>query len=365
WLTLSLGTKVLPTLVPSRLADIVFAFDPDLRTNAFSIGLIDTSGVVYFLSIIVVLVLVAAFAVDRTRRPETQITKIIISGVCLLASLLSINELALQEPLRMRLDATGSRAYTLSDQTTSFLNDLDEPWRVVVLMDESTADRSVVKQVDEVLRRYSDESDFITVDRIDPSNPISLAKYDSLLLDLLAIYSEELKLAEAAIAQGKNAFKELMTFSLSESAWAELASQLPVTEKERETLNTLTASLALLGREGNLILDEVDKSMFVDSANPLPRVAVARDILAAANGRWATELSEVAWWLQEGRSKNFSIIAKEESVAFEAMSTKLAQSDDKLRRLGRLEFGELAMQFSAGQGVILMSPTRATMISQS
>lgn len=365
WLTLSLGTKVLPTLVPSRLADIVFAFDPDLRTNAFSIGLIDTSGVVYFLSIIVVLVLVAAFAVDRTRRPETQITKIIISGVCLLASLLSINELALQEPLRVRLDATGSRAYTLSDQTTSFLNDLDEPWRVVVLMDESMADRSLVKQVDEVLRRYSDESDFITVDRIDPSNPIALAKYDSLLLDLLAIYTEELKLAEAAIAQGKNAFKELMTFSLSESAWAELASQLPVTEKERETLNTLTASLALLGRDGNLILDEVGKSMFVDSANPLPRVAVARDILAAANGRWATELSEVAWWLQEGRSKNFSILAKEESVAFEAMSTKLAQSDDKLRRLGRLEFGELAMQFSAGQGVILMSPTRATMISQS
>ena len=53
WLTLSLGTKVLPTLVPTRFADLVFACDPDIRTSAFSIGLLDSSGVVYFLSIIV------------------------------------------------------------------------------------------------------------------------------------------------------------------------------------------------------------------------------------------------------------------------------------------------------------------------
>lgn len=365
WLTLSLGTKVIPTLVPSKFADFVFAFDPDLRTSAFSIGLLDSSGVVYFLSIMVVMVLVAAFAVDRTRRPSLQLSKIIISGVCLVASLVAINEIALQEQFRIRFDATGSRKYTLSDQTTSFMNTLEEPWRIVVLMDESLTDRSVTKQVDEVLRRYDDASEHITVERIDPSNPNSITAYEGLLHNLMKIYAVELQSAETAIATGKKTFQELMTFASSESAWAELVSQLQVTPKELETLNTLTTSLALLGRDGNLILDEVDKAMFVDAAKPLPRLSVARDILAAANGRWSRELSEVAWWLQEGRSDAISVASNEEAVAFETMSAKLAKSDDALRRLCRLELGDLAMQLTEGQGAILMSPTRATMISAS
>ena len=365
WLTLSLGTKVIPTLVPSKFADFVFAFDPDLRTSAFSIGLLDSSGVVYFLSIMVVMVLVAAFAVDRTRRPSLQLSKIIISGVCLVASLVAINEIALQEQFRIRFDATGSRKYTLSDQTTSFMNTLEEPWRIVVLMDESLTDRSVTKQVDEVLRRYDDASEHITVERIDPSNPNSITAYEGLLHNLMKIYAVELQSAETAIATGKKTFQELMTFASSESAWAELVSQLQVTPKELETLNTLTTSLALLGRDGNLILDEVDKAMFVDAAKPLPRLSVARDILAAANGRWSRELSEVAWWLQEGRSDAISVASNEEAVAFETMSAKLAKSDDALRRLGRLELGDLAMQLTEGQGAIMMSPTRATMISAS
>jgi ABC-2 type transport system permease protein len=363
WLTISLGTKVIPTLVPSRFADFVFAFDPDLRTSAFSIGLLDSSGVVYFLSIIIAMVFVAAFAVDRTRKPSLQVTKVIICGVSLLASLIAINELALQEQFRSRIDATGSRKYTLSDQTTSFLSALDEPWRIVVLMDETLSDRSAAKQVDEVLRRYEDASEMMSVDRIDPANSTSIRAYEVLLQDLMTIYADELRDAESEIRQGIKTFQELMTFASSESAWSELVSQLPVTPKELETLQTLTTSLTLLGRDGTLILDEVDKAMFVDMAKPLPRLAMARDILAAANGRWSRELSEVAWWLQDNRSDELALAASEESDAFESIATKLAKSDDALRRLGRLEFGELAVQLTEGQGAILMTPTRAMMIS--
>ncbi len=365
WLTLSLGTKVIPTLVPSRFADFVFAFDPDLRTSAFSIGLLDSAGVVYFLSIMVVMVLVAAFAVARTRRPSLQVTRVVICGFSLLASLIAINELALQEQFRTRIDATGSRRYTLSDQTTSFLQALDEPWRIVILMDETLSDRATAKQVDEVLRRYEEASEMVSVDRIDPANPTSMKNYEVLLQDIMTIYADELHEAEAAIGQGTKTFQELMTFASSESAWSELVSQLGGTPKELETLRTLTTSLALLGRDGRLILDEVDKAMFVDMAAPLPRLAVARDILAAANGRWSRELSEVAWWLQENRSDGFALAAREEAAAFNSMAAKLAKSDDVLRRLGRLEFGELAVQLTEGQGAILMSPTRAIMIPAS
>ncbi|MDP7008420.1 MAG: Gldg family protein [Phycisphaerales bacterium] len=365
WLTFSLSTKVLPTLLPARFADLVFMADPDLRVNAFSIGLIDSAGVVYFLSIIVVMIVVATVAVDLTRRSSLHCTKAILAVASLLASLIAVNELALHESYRVRVDATGSRTYTLSEQTSTFLSNLDSNWRIVVLMDENLTGRAIAKQVDEVLRRYEAASEFLEVDRLDPSDPESLDAFDSLLRDLMDLYSEELSAAEATIEDGKAAFKELTTFALSESAWAELASRFPVTSKEQETLQTLATSLELLGRDGDLILDEVDKAMFIDAAAPLPRLAVARDILAAANGRWATELSEVAWWLKEGRSSEFSEVAKEESLAFETMALKLAKSDDDLRRLGRLELGELASQLTQGQGAVLISPNRATMISAS
>ncbi len=55
WLTLSLSTKVLPSYVPTNYADIIFAFDPDLRTAAFSIGLIDSANIVFFISIAILM----------------------------------------------------------------------------------------------------------------------------------------------------------------------------------------------------------------------------------------------------------------------------------------------------------------------
>jgi len=201
--------------------------------------------------------LLASFTVDRTRRSSLQLTKVIVCGVSLIASLVAINELALQEQFRTRIDATGSRRYTLSDQTTTFLSALNEPWRIVVLMDETLSGRSATKQVDEVLRRYEDASEMMSVTRIDPANPSSMDAYEVLLQDLMTIYSDELQGAEETIDNGIKIFQELMTFASSESAWSELVSQLAVTPKEFETLQTLTTSLAMLGRDGTLILDEV------------------------------------------------------------------------------------------------------------
>ncbi len=67
WLILGFGAKLLPHYlepVPSR---IVFALDPDLRLRDFVIGLIDTSNVVYFLSLTFVF-LVAATKTLQARR---------------------------------------------------------------------------------------------------------------------------------------------------------------------------------------------------------------------------------------------------------------------------------------------------------
>jgi ABC-2 type transport system permease protein len=365
WLTLSLSMKVLPAYVPTKFADIFFAIDPDLRMSAFSIGLIDTANIVYFLSISLSMGWIAVVVIERTRQVSSSIWKIILSGLMLLVSIGSINSISLNNNFRLRIDATGSRSYTLSDQSSNLLQSIDEPWKIVILLDESRAGRSVTGQVDEVLRRYSEGSKYISVQRIDPSNPSSIGEYDTLLRELMELYGDELTQASAAIQEGMEQFRGLMRFASSSSVWAQSLSEVPSSKDEQETLRTLAGALSLLGSEGSLILDEVDKVLRIDESQPLPQIALARDILVAATGQWSRELAEVAWWLSRGRSESIAESCSSEATSFEEMAAQLALVDDTLRRLGELELGHLATQLTTGEGAIILSQSRATMIPAS
>jgi ABC-2 type transport system permease protein len=59
WLGLSLSAKLLPAYLPGRWADVAFAADPDPRLRDFAIGLLDTSNVVFFVTL-TLLFLIAA-----------------------------------------------------------------------------------------------------------------------------------------------------------------------------------------------------------------------------------------------------------------------------------------------------------------
>jgi ABC-2 type transport system permease protein len=67
WFTLSVGTAALPRHVPDRVAAPLFALNPELRLNDFAIGLLDSSNVVYFASLIAVF-LAAAIVSLQVRR---------------------------------------------------------------------------------------------------------------------------------------------------------------------------------------------------------------------------------------------------------------------------------------------------------
>ena len=364
WLTLSLSMKVLPAYVPTRFADIFFAFDPDLRIAAFSIGLIDTANIVYFVSIAITTGWIVIVAIERTRHATTSVWKIGLCGLLLVISIVSINTLSLNNHLRLRIDATGTRAYTLSEQTSQLLRGIDAPWKIVVLLDDAQVSKPVLRQVDEVLRRYQNGSPYISVLRINPADPNSIEEYDALLRELVELYGDELFTAEAAIKEGVYQFSMLITFASSTSAWAESLMDLQLTTEEQETLRTLAGALSLLGSEGHLILDEVDKAMHIDESQPLPQISFARDILVAASGQWARELAEVALWLTQVRSDSIAEFCSNEAISVELMAAKLAEVDESLRRLGELELGQLASQLTVGEGAIILSPNRATMISE-
>ena len=67
WVALVFSTKLLPARLDDNWAEIVRALDPDLRLGNFSIGLLDTSDVVYFLSM-TALLLTAAVKSLQVRR---------------------------------------------------------------------------------------------------------------------------------------------------------------------------------------------------------------------------------------------------------------------------------------------------------
>ncbi len=362
WLTFSLSMKVIPSYVPTRFADFFFAMDPDFRTAAFSIGLIDTANIVYFLTISIALGWIACVAIQRTRHVRSSFWKVFVCGLLLICSIFSINYMSVQPVLRARIDATGSRAYSLSDQTTQLIENLEGNWGVTVLLDDSRVEKPIVQQVDEVLRRYQEQSESIQVQRINPTDPFAMEQYEALLHQLIQLYEEELVEAKSAIAEGIDQFSALMTFASSTSVWAEDLSAMQSTQEEQETLQTISSVLALLGTEGNLVLDEVQKAMQIDVSQPLPRVSFARDILVAATGQWSRELAEVSWWLTQGRSNSIKQFCLETAPLFDGMATDLAVIDDRLRRLGELEVGSLASQLALGEGAIIISPKRATMI---
>lgn len=67
WLALGIGAKIVPGHIGEEWVGVVFAIDPDVRLRDFTIGLIDTSNVVYFLSFAAVFLALAVVSLQARR----------------------------------------------------------------------------------------------------------------------------------------------------------------------------------------------------------------------------------------------------------------------------------------------------------
>ena len=123
----------------------------------------------------------------------------LLAAAVLVASLVMVS---MSSSLRVRLDATKTRAYSLSPRTTALLENLEGAWRIAVVMVESERDQAVARQIDEVLERAAAAAPNLRINRIDPSNPDSLSEYESLLLALRDRESEGIKAHDAALERG-------------------------------------------------------------------------------------------------------------------------------------------------------------------
>ena len=163
--------------------------------------------------------------------PETARGRRLKYGLSMAALLLSLvvilavaNWLAAESPARF--DLTAGRAYSLSEQTRGMLKRLDNPVQIMLLFaendprlgtDEQRLMAASRRQVEDVLREFQSRSENVTVTRIDPTDPRTIAEYDRLVEHLRAIFAEEIAAYETTIAEGRQALKDLGDFATPQS----------------------------------------------------------------------------------------------------------------------------------------------------
>lgn len=288
--------------------------------------------------------------------------------IALAAIVVTINFFAQRPAFRGRLDATKTRAYSLTPATHDMLAGLQGPWTVVLVMDEKQADRAMRRQIDEVLVRYADANPNLKVLRIDPSNPRTMANYDAMLADLQRIYRQPMEQYDKALDQGVQAFNELQMFAQQQSALVTtVLDRLKPDDPLRPSLEQRAGVLGLLADQGNLVTAEVAKARQSSDARPIADYETARSILAQALSQWAGEVDELGRLLgraldrpdTEPALKAQAVPTRQE---YARVAQNLAKAADPLKSLPPMELGIIGEQLAQGEGAVIIGPSRAAVI---
>ena len=82
-------------------------------------------------------------------RPRTTASvQLLLVAIAILVAAAAVAGLSRRPELRVRLDATKTRAYSLSPQTRELLAGLEGSWRIAVILTESDTDERIRRQVD-------------------------------------------------------------------------------------------------------------------------------------------------------------------------------------------------------------------------
>lgn len=147
------------------LTAILNAYDLYTPLDGFMSGCLDLTGVVYYVSVIALMLFLSAQSIQKRR--WSMSSKKISTGVfsvgfiCIgFAVAVAVNLLVRELPATVTsIDATSTQIYSLTDDTKEYLKNLDEDITIYVLADEDSADTTLA----ETLTRYADLSSHITV----------------------------------------------------------------------------------------------------------------------------------------------------------------------------------------------------------
>ncbi len=282
-----------------------------------------------------------------------------------------VNFFAQRPGLRIQADSTKTRAYSLSPQTELLLAGLEGEWTIAIVLAADSADRAVRRQVDEVLDRYRQASDRLSVVRVDPTDPRTLDAYEELLARLRSIYRDRIEQYEKALDEGRRAVEELTVFLQQQAG--ELRTLRRSLEEEspaRGELDQVLGVFALSMPQAGQVLAELDEALEVSDLRPLADYEAARSVLAAALGGWANELYQVVQlfdgWKQrpelEALLRQLLSTRRDE---YEWRAQQLALVADPLKFLEPLELAAIGRQLQRGEAGIVIGPRGARVIPSS
>ncbi len=298
------------------------------------------------------------------RRPGLDLA-VFLAAVAVIA--VAANGLAALPSLRMRVDATRTRAYSLSPQTRELLSGLEGDWTIALILDSAQADPAVDRQVGEVLDRFREATPRISVVRIDPADPGSLDRYDELLARLRGGYGDRVGEWETAIGAGESALQAYAVFLQQEAGQLQvLLDRLEPDAPRREEVGQLLGVLALRVEQAEQVRQQLAESMRVDDRRPLPDYETARSILVAGLSTWAQELFAVGQmcdrWSREPGGGLLPRFGAARRAGHEAQAGELAAAADALRHLQDLPLGRIGRALEQGEAAIVIGPAGAAVI---
>ncbi len=278
------------------------------------------------------------------------------------------NSFAAMDALRWRIDSTKTRAYSLSPQTHKLLASLEGQWTVALIMAGQTKDPALLRQIEEVLKRYVDATDSLRVLRIDPTEPQTLGEYESLIAGLQLIYSDQVAAYDRSLDEGQRAFHELQVFAQQHAAaLAQVSQRAPSASAEAAALRQFAGILELLAQQGDSILTEISKARQVSDSRPIPDYETARSIMAEALWRMANELATVVTAFEQMRTniqvdQSLRQYASSSRDSYDALSRRLLTAAEPLRELAPLELARIGRVLGEGDAALILGPSGATVI---
>lgn len=166
----------------NMLTEILSVFDFQTRFAGLTNGIFDITAVVYFVSVIALLLFLTAQSIQK-RRYSVSVHNISMGAystvtiAIVMAIVAVVNMAAAKLPTKYtNIDVTDDKLYSITERTQALLANLTEDVTVYVIAAEDSADTTVAQ----TLKCYADASEHITVTYVDPLvNPQFYKQYAS------------------------------------------------------------------------------------------------------------------------------------------------------------------------------------------
>ncbi len=302
-------------------------------------------------------------------RPRTTAPlRLALGALAVLVVAGALIAIARRPEVRLTVDATKTRSYSLSPQTRELLGRLEGDWRIAVVLAGEDVDARIRRQVDEVLRRFRAASDALTVTFVDPADPASLAAYEALLARLQAMERSAIDRYETRLDAAADAFDELMLYAQQVTVDLEGAlRRLPEDDPGREAVTARLGVMRVLARDGGRLVDEIESARRPGDAVPLPRYDLARSILREACSQWADQVLALAalfddWGRASGLPAELRLYGRQAAGPARELATRLVTASEGLVDLPDLQTARVAARLEEGEAAVVLGPDRAAVI---